>query len=80
MMTTIAFALALLPQPAPSQPRSVEWPELQPPGLYEYGVPVAVDAVVSQDSPIPWAYGVGVDPAVPVQAEELDADIYVGEP
>lgn len=68
----VASALAA---PCPT----VEWPALQPPGLYEYGVPLpardcrpTVNAAVTM-------YMLGIDAAVPVESSEVEADIYQEE-
>lgn len=62
---------------APCQP--VEWPALQPPDLYEYGVPLPVRDCRPTTYAAVTMYALGIDAAVPVVGEELEADIYTGD-
>lgn len=61
---------------APCKP--VEWPTMQPPGLYAFGVPLPRrECCWSTLGVASFEYDVGIDAAVPPQSEERsDLDIY----
>lgn len=75
-MLTALLLLSALQSPSP---RPVEHPALALP-VPDWAFIVRDEATaVTDSSPIPWAYSVGVDPAVPVESSEVEADIYQEE-
>ena len=78
MLTTLLLlslrVASALTAPCPT----VEWPALQPPGLYEYGVPLPSRTCSATVGVAALEYSLGIDAAVPPESEErADLAIYL---
>ena len=77
MLTTLLLlslrVASALTAPCPT----VEWPTLQPPGLYQYGVPLPSRTCSATLRVATLMYDLGIDAAVPPESEErADLDVY----
>ena len=79
MLTTLLLLSLRVASALAATCPTVEWPTLQPPGLYEYGVPLPSRTCEPTRNVASLMYAMDIDPIEPVMSEEYDGDVYESE-